>query len=111
MDQKDLRIATWNANSIQNRKQEIELFLKAQDIDICLVSETHLTNQSWLKINGYQVYQTIHPDNKAKEVVLLLLRIRLTTMRSVDVYKRQVCVCVCVCTCARVYVRANAVSP
>ena len=66
MDQKDLRIATWNANGIQNRKQEIELFLKAQDIDICLVSETHLTNQSCLKINGYQVYQTIHPDNKAK---------------------------------------------
>lgn len=27
MDQEDLRIVTWNANGIQNRKQETEVFL------------------------------------------------------------------------------------
>ena len=33
---------------------------------MCLVSETHLTMQSYLRIIGYKVYCTIHPDNQAK---------------------------------------------
>lgn len=66
MDQCDLRITTWNANGIQNRKQELEIFLNTQNIDVCLISETHLTKQSYLKLRGYKVYHTIHPDNQAK---------------------------------------------
>lgn len=63
MYQKYLRIATWNANDIQNRKQQIELFFKTLDIDICL--ETLFTNHTCLKINGHQVSQSSHPENKA----------------------------------------------
>lgn len=62
----DLRIVTWNANGIQNRKHDLEVFLNMQNIDVCLISETHSTNHSHLKIHGYKVYQTIHPDNKAR---------------------------------------------
>lgn len=35
MDQRDLRIATWNANGLLNRQYEIQLFLDMQNIDIC----------------------------------------------------------------------------
>lgn len=66
MNQKDLRIATWNANGLLNRKQELEVFLVTQNIDVCLISETHLTDQSYIKIRGYKVYHTIHPENRAK---------------------------------------------
>jgi hypothetical protein len=68
--QQDIRIATWNANGINNinnnRKQEIEIFLKTRNIDVCLISETHSTEQTHFKINGYNVYETIHPQNQAR---------------------------------------------
>lgn len=66
MTQGDLRLATWNANGILNRKLELEIFLQTQKIDVCLISETHLTNQSYLNIKGYMIYHTSHPDNQAK---------------------------------------------
>lgn len=66
MDQKDLRIATWNANGILNKKHDLEVFMNIQHIDVCLISETHMTNQSHLKLNGYKTYHTTHPDNQAR---------------------------------------------
>jgi hypothetical protein len=33
---------------------------------VCLLAETHLTNQSYIKIKGYQVYHTVHPQNTAR---------------------------------------------
>lgn len=66
MNRKDLRIATWNANGILNRKLELIVFLDTQNIDVCLISETHMTNQCYLKIRGYKVYHTPHPQNQAR---------------------------------------------
>lgn len=66
MDQRDLRIATWNANGILNKRHELEVFINSQHIDVCLISETHMTTQSYLRIRGYKIYHTIHPDNQAK---------------------------------------------
>lgn len=66
MDQKDLRIVAWNANGILNKIHDLEVFLNTQHIDVCLISETHMTNQSYLKIRGYKTYHTIHPDNQAR---------------------------------------------
>lgn len=66
MDQNDLIIAAWNANGIMNKKHDLEVFLNMQHIDVCLISETHMTNQSYLTIRGYKTYHTIHPDNQAR---------------------------------------------
>ena len=63
---KDIRIATWNANGILNKREELEVFLHIQAIDICLLSETHFTRESYLKIRGYKTYHTFHPDNQAR---------------------------------------------
>lgn len=65
MGNKDIRIGTWNANGILSRKEEFLIYLKENKIDICFVSETHLTKQCHIKINGYNVHHTIHPDNQA----------------------------------------------
>src|ERR1044071_6731975 len=62
----NLRIATWNATGILNRREELEVFLHMQSIDICLLSETHFTRESYLKIRGYRTYHTLHPDNQAR---------------------------------------------
>lgn len=72
--QENLRIATWNANGIKNKKHELEAFLKMQNIDVCLISETHSTRQSYLKIQGYQLYETIHPDNQARGGTAVIIK-------------------------------------
>jgi exonuclease III len=62
----DIRIATWNANGITRNQAELQVFLELQKIDICLISETHLTRQSYLSFRGYNFYHTIHPSNTAR---------------------------------------------
>lgn len=60
-----LRIATWNANGLPEKKYNVETLLKIQKLDVLLVSESHLTEKMSFTINGYNVYATHHPDNTA----------------------------------------------
>ena len=62
-----MRIALWNANGLAQNKFELELFLKQQQIDVLLKSETHFTDKSYLKIHGYNFYHTQHPSGKAHD--------------------------------------------
>lgn len=66
MPSKDIRIATWNANGIIQKQYDLQVFLDLGKIDICLVAETHLTKQSFIKFRGYHTYHTIHPSNAAR---------------------------------------------
>lgn len=70
----NLKIVTWNTNGILNRKLELEAFLLEQKIDICLISETHMTKTSTLKLRGYKIYSTIHPDNLAKGGCAIIIK-------------------------------------
>ena len=60
-----LRIAVWNANGLNQRKEEISLFLRTCNTDVLLVSETHVTDRSRINIPHYPIYHTPHPDKKA----------------------------------------------
>ena len=40
--------------------------LVEQKIDVCLISETHFTRESYLKLRDFEVYHTIHPSNCAR---------------------------------------------
>ena len=63
MAARDLRIVCWNADGLLQRQDELKYYLEHEKIDICLISETHFNNQSYLKLNGYKVYHTVHPNN------------------------------------------------
>lgn len=63
---RDLRIMEWNANGLSQHQQELQAVLDTEKIDVCLISETHFTKQSFIKFRGYRVYHTIHPDNTAR---------------------------------------------
>jgi hypothetical protein len=56
----------WNASGLMHHQQELQRILDTESIDVSLVSETHFTNQSFIRFRGYKVYHTIHPDNTAK---------------------------------------------
>lgn len=61
----DLKIVTWNANGILNHINEIEMYITQNNIDILLISETHLTNNKYVHFTGYDSYFTNHPDGTA----------------------------------------------
>lgn len=53
MGRQGIKIVTWNANGLQKSREELQIFLDTQKIDIAIISETHLTKQSHIKFRGY----------------------------------------------------------
>lgn len=60
-----LKIVAWNSNGLTQHGPELTEFIRFHDIDIMLISETHYTNRSFLKIHNYKIYDTKHPDGTA----------------------------------------------
>lgn len=61
-----LKIMAWNANGLLRHQNELQAVLSTEKIDVCLISESHFTRESFIKIKGYKVYQALHPDNTAR---------------------------------------------
>lgn len=57
------KILSWNCNGLLSRKLELTHYMQVHDIDIVLLSETHLTSRSTAKIYGYQLYTCNNPDD------------------------------------------------
>lgn len=51
----ETRIATWNVNGLKKRIAELEIFLDEHDIEVMLLSETHLKASDWVNVRGYQM--------------------------------------------------------
>lgn len=65
-NKKTIRIMAWNANGILKQKNELEAIINRDNIDICLISETHLTNQMFTTLKNYTIYCANHPRNCAR---------------------------------------------
>lgn len=65
MDQ-NLKVICWNANGLLQHQQELQVILETNNIDICLISETHFTKHTQTKFKNYKIYHTAHPENSAK---------------------------------------------
>ena len=73
-----LRLLTWNANGITPHKLELQAALNIHNIDIAMISESHLTPTKSIKILGYKVYQSNHPDSTAHAGSVILVKNNLT---------------------------------
>ena len=60
-----IQLTIWNANGLSKHKNELQAFLRDQNIDIMLISETHFTKKNYIKFNRYNVYHTMHPNGTA----------------------------------------------
>lgn len=69
-----LRIVAWNANGLVQRKQELDNFLKTENIDIALISEIHFTSWTVLKLQNYNIYTTLHPSGRARGGTAVVIR-------------------------------------
>lgn len=56
-----LRIVAWNARSVLQRRNELLFFLRDKNVDVALISETHLQPRHQFKVPGYAVYRTDRP--------------------------------------------------
>ena len=72
-----LRIVLWNANGIIQHKEELQVFLQDQLIDM-IISEPHLTDKSYLKLPGYKIYHTNYRDNTAHTGTGILIKSTIT---------------------------------
>ncbi|KAJ4436687.1 hypothetical protein ANN_16818 [Periplaneta americana] len=59
-----LRIVTWNANGIQRDKYLLQHFLQQYDVDIFLITETHLQQNDRLSIPKYSIYRQDGPNGR-----------------------------------------------
>lgn len=64
----------WNANGLQQHQHELQVVLDMKNIDVCLISETHFTKQSFIKFTGYKVYHALHPNNSAKAGSAIIIK-------------------------------------
>ena len=69
-----LKIATWNSNGLQQRTLETKTFLYNNNIDILLISETHFTPKSYMKIPYHTIYDNKHPSGKAHKETAVIIR-------------------------------------
>lgn len=60
------KIVTWNANGLLQHRDEFENFLIINNIDVALISETHLRPNQTIRLRGYTVYSTPHPGDRAR---------------------------------------------
>jgi hypothetical protein len=72
-----IKIVQWNANGISKHKLELEMFLSTNNIDVMLISETHLTSRNRFKIYGYTCYANHHPDDKSCGGTAILVKNRI----------------------------------
>jgi exonuclease III len=64
----------WNANGLLWHQHELEVILSTENIDICLISETHFTKESFIRFKNYITYHTIHPANMARGGSTVIIR-------------------------------------
>ena len=72
-----INIALWNANGLSQHTLEVETFLRSNNIDVLLISETHFTQKHHFFIKGYSFYQAMHPDGKAHGGSAILIKCKI----------------------------------
>lgn len=69
-----LRVATWNINGLAPNVEDAQTMMILNKIDILLVSETHCTKNSNIKIKHHSVYHTNHPDGTGHGGTAIIIR-------------------------------------
>jgi hypothetical protein len=69
-----LQLAVWSANGLAQHALELHSFLTSRNIDVMLLSETHFTLKSYLRIPHYTIYHTNHPTGTARGGTAIIIR-------------------------------------
>jgi exonuclease III len=64
----------WNVNGLAQHAEEVKIYVQNQKADIMLISETHFTKKSCIKIPNYSIYDTQHPDGAAHGGATIIIK-------------------------------------
>jgi len=65
---------TWIANGLLQHKENLTVTLVDQNIDVRITSETHFTIKSYIKIQSFGVYLTVHPNSCVKGGSVVIIK-------------------------------------
>jgi hypothetical protein len=71
---KFLKLAVWNTNDLIQHRDELKMFLYTHDIDVMLISETHFTEKSYIRLPQYILYHTNHQAGTARGGTAIILK-------------------------------------
>ncbi|KAL7724574.1 hypothetical protein ACLKA6_002504 [Drosophila palustris] len=57
------KTGVWNADGLIRHQLELAAWMKEEQVDVMLVSESHLNDRSYLKMNGFSIYAANQPGN------------------------------------------------
>ncbi len=88
--QKILQICSWNACGIQNKLQELEIFLNRYNVDVLLINECR---SKIFSIPGFHVYTATNPTSQRKGGAATIIRhgISHTVVAPVEKDNLQIC--------------------
>jgi hypothetical protein len=69
-----LQLALWNANGLHHHTEELKTYLSLRNIEIMLISETHFTDKSHIRIPNYTVYHSNHPNGTAIDGSAIIIK-------------------------------------
>jgi exonuclease III len=58
----------WNVNGLLRHQHELQEILSTENIDICLISETRFTKESFIRLKNYVTFHSIYPANMARGI-------------------------------------------
>ncbi|CAB3252036.1 unnamed protein product [Arctia plantaginis] len=61
-------------NMMDQRRQELELFLKLERVDVALISETRFTPKTHFQLKNYMVYTTNHPSGNSHGGTAIIIK-------------------------------------
>jgi exonuclease III len=64
----------WNANGLVQHVEEIKPYIQNQKADIMLISETHFTKKSYIKIPKYTIYDSQYPVGTAHGGTAIIIK-------------------------------------
>lgn len=69
-----LKITLWNANGLSQHNAEVQAYINICKVDVLLITETHFTSRSHIKIPGYNIYYTNHPSGNAHAGTAVIIK-------------------------------------
>ena len=77
------KIMHWNSEGIRNKKQDLQVFLKENNIDICCIQETHLNDNHRFSVRGYETFRLDRTSGHKGGVVTLIKN----TIAAAEIYR------------------------
>ncbi len=74
---RSLKIITWNINGLLQRRAELAHFLNTEDVDVALITETHLSSRLRAEIRDYKLYVCNYPGDVTHGGAAIYIKKRL----------------------------------